>query len=104
MISNFLPLADFNPGILALMIPITALLIPIVVVLTKHQQKMAEIMGGGSAVNELAREVQALRAEMQNLREIVHSQAIAMDDVAPLRRAAPMPPSHPEDIRQRLGQ
>ena len=67
----------FSPDILALFIPIVALMIPIVVTLTKHQQRMAEIIHGNNTVNE----TNELRREVADLRSIIQSQALALDDV-----------------------
>lgn len=79
-------LADFPIEILALMIPIMALMIPIVAILVHHQQKMAAIIhqGGGP---EARAQIEALKAELAQLRTLVHQQAIQMDSVASASRA-----------------
>lgn len=75
---------------LALLIPIIALMIPIVAILTAHQQKMANFFQQGRAVqgNE---EIAALRHEVQELREIVHQQVLALDSYASRRPIEPPP-------------
>lgn len=66
-----------GPETLAISIPIIALLIPIVAILVHHQQKMAQIIHGGGMNEQLAREVEALRHEVQQLRAQVSQQAQA---------------------------
>jgi hypothetical protein len=68
---------------LALAIPILALLIPIVAILAHHQQKMAQIVQSGRDTRMLEHEIVKLRQEMQELRELVHQQLIALDDRRP---------------------
>lgn len=73
------------------MIPVTALMIPIVAVLTHHQQKMAQILNRPTDAGELA----ALRNDIAELKTLAHSQAIALDNLAASQRAlgaAPVPP------------
>ncbi|MEQ1824273.1 MAG: hypothetical protein ABL949_17335, partial [Fimbriimonadaceae bacterium] len=50
--------ADFGPETLAVMIPIVALMIPVVAILTKHQQKMAELVHRGGQDNQLIANLQ----------------------------------------------
>ena len=90
----------FRPEILALLIPIIALMIPIVAVLTKHQQRMAEIMNGNQAnrvdlnSDRLLQEIQSLRLEVSGLKQLVHEQAISLDSSRGLLA--------PPDLRTRL--
>lgn len=72
------------PAILGVMIPILVLMIPIVAILTRHQQKMAEIMAHGHAV-EGGQEIYALRRELAEMRELMHQQAIAIDTLVSQR-------------------
>lgn len=71
--------------ILPFSIPLLALLIPIIVVLTKHQQKMAELYrdtkGNDNLNASLLNELQALRGEIGTLRDQVNRQEIAVDDM-----------------------
>ncbi len=89
-----------GPEILALFIPIIALMIPVVAVLTKHQQRMAEIINGNQAnrvdlnSDRLLQEIQSLRLEVNGLKQLVHEQAIAFDTSRNL--------SPPPDLRTRL--
>ena len=80
------------------MIPLTALLIPIVVVFTKHQQRMAEIYHQGSAERN---EIAALGNEIRELKTLVHQQAITLDNLAATQRALSVPPAAP-DLSERL--
>lgn len=66
-------------------VPIVALMIPIVVLLTKHQQRMAEILHGRMGDQD---EAAALRQEIAELKALVHSQVLAKDD-------RPAPPPEP---------
>lgn len=56
------------------------MLVVIVTVLTQHQRKMAEIMRNTPQANP---EVERLRDEVLRLKQIVHDQAIALDNLAP---------------------
>ncbi len=75
--------------------------IPIIAILTGHQRKMAELMR--QDVNQvqphIANEVLALRQEVANLKEMVHTQMIALDDAHRLSAPANQPVIPPE-IRQ----
>lgn len=72
-----------------LLIPLAAVLLifgmPIIAILTKHQQKMAEFMHGRNAENNqvpaLYHEVQMLRAEVTKLREQLNEQTLLVDDL-----------------------
>jgi hypothetical protein len=68
---------DFLP----ILIPIVALMIPIVRILTKHQQTMAEIIHSrqGNSTDAQAAELAALRGEVRDLRNLVHSLTLQLD-------------------------
>ena len=68
-------------NILPFAIPIIIFLIPIIAILTHHQRKMAELMHG-SRVNGTGAEIDALRREVQELKEIVHQQTLAIDNIS----------------------
>lgn len=70
-----------DAGIIALSIPVLALAIPIVAILTQHQQKMANILSNQRG-NTSDGAVDALRREVAELKEIVHQQSIAIDNLA----------------------
>jgi hypothetical protein len=71
---------SFNPGILALLIPIIALTIPIVAILAAHQQKMAQIFREGAGGRNP--HIDALAAEVQRLQDVVNQQQITIDNLA----------------------
>ena len=82
-----------DPGQLAIFIPIIALMIPVVALLTKHQQRMTELVHG-NVVNgmegnseRLLQEIQSLRLEVTELKQILYQQAISLDSM----RNAPIP-------------
>lgn len=71
-----------EPETLGVMIPIVALLIPIVAILTRHQRSMAELIHGSHHAQQnqaAASEIQALRAEMASLRESVNTMIVMRD-------------------------
>ncbi|NUQ77606.1 MAG: hypothetical protein HUU21_29055 [Polyangiaceae bacterium] len=86
----------------AISIPIFALMIPIVAILTHHQRKMAELIHGRGMDESAAREVAALRAEVQELKQVVQSQIIAMDALTHRSEMAASPPPPPL-TQERLG-
>ena len=90
-------LAFLDPETIAVMIPIIGLLIPIVAILTKHQQRMAEIVHNGASKMPQSSELSALRQEVSELRQLIHQQTIALDN-ATSRSAMPTP-----DVSSRLG-
>lgn len=65
-----------NPGMIGVFIPIFALLIPIVAIWTRHQQKMAEMRGLGSPADDGAiaaqnEKIRALEDRVKVLERIV---------------------------------
>ena len=75
------------------MIPLCALMIPIVAMLTRHQQKMAEILNRGAADHN---QISELRRELSDLKTLVHQQTITLDTVAGNQRALGGPPPTPQ--------
>lgn len=61
------------------LIPVTALMIPMVGILTYHQRKMAEIVHRAGATPAVLDEIRALRMEIKEMKQLVHSQAICVD-------------------------
>jgi hypothetical protein len=72
-----------SPATLGVLIPIFALCIPIVAILTRHQQKMAETFAQnqGMANYHAGNDAIAVREEVRQLRELVTSQSILIDDL-----------------------
>ena len=82
-----------SEGQLGVMIPIVALLIPIVVILTKHQTKMAAIIHGRAIdqhdnIIPVIENNSQLSEEVRQLRELMHQQAIALDNLRDEVRAS----------------
>src|SRR5687768_6650921 len=87
-----------NPGTLALCIPILIFMIPIVAILTSHQRKMAEIVHSRKQTD--SSDIDALRREVYELKQLIHQQAIAVDNLL-TRQTVPIAP--PADMEKRLG-
>jgi len=96
-------MGDNIPAMMALLIPITIFMIPIIAILTHHQRKMAELMRHQqpqAAPDELAE----MRREMQELKQLVSQQAIQMDDfLSSQRKLSVAPPPVPQDLQSRIG-
>lgn len=71
-----------------IIIPIVALMIPIVAMLTRHQQKMAEILNQGRGDHS---EIEALRREVAELKSLVQNQTIAIDNYRSFQTSVPPP-------------
>ncbi len=82
------------------LIPITALMIPIVAILTQHQRRMAEIMHQNRPQSQ--HEIAELRREVSQLKEIVTQQALQMDDFLTKQSQLMAPAPPPAPIHQRL--
>lgn len=87
-----------GPDTLALLIPIVAVMIPIIALLTAHQRKMAEIIHSNNPAQNA--EVDALRQEVRELRTLVNQQTISLDDMRRSQIAAAPPQT---DVQNRLG-
>lgn len=70
------------------LIPVTALLIPIVAIFSSHQQKMAQILHGAGD----RREIDALREEVSELRRQLGQQALTVDDMRTSLRSLAVKP------------
>lgn len=84
-------------GTLALMIPIIAVGAPFLMIIvgqmTKHQQRMAELIQATS--HHVDPRIDALQAEIADLKDLVHQQTIALD-----RITTPLPTT---EVHQRVG-
>ncbi len=92
------PLADFSSDVGPVMAMLIMVMIPVVAILAKHQQKMAMILRqpvAGSRDDV----VMHLAAEVRQLREIVNQQTLALDSIAETNRrlAATLEPKTIED-------
>lgn len=70
-----------RPEILGILIPLAALSIPVIRILTRHQAQMAQIIHGQSQNQTNVNESAQLRDEVRQLRELMHQQAIALDNL-----------------------
>lgn len=73
MFLNSLAFGNDIPAILGVMIPIVIFMIPIVAILTRHQQRMAEIFHGQTQSSEMME----LKREVAELKSILMSQIYA---------------------------
>lgn len=69
-------------NVLPFAIPIIIFMIPIIAILTHHQRKMAELMHGNRVNGNSNGELEALRREVQELKEVVHQQTLAIDNIS----------------------
>lgn len=85
-------------NVLYAMIPIVAISAPflmiIVMTMTKHQQKMAELIAQNGRQTVDPR-IDALQRDMADLKDLLHQQTIALD-----RMTTPLPSA---EIRERIG-
>lgn len=71
---------------IAVFIPIIALLIPVVAILTKHQKEMALVIrdtqnqGANNVLPQIMHELQALRAEVSTMKQQLNDVTLAVDD------------------------
>lgn len=79
-------------NIIGAMIPIVIFAIPIVAILTSHQQKMAKLLHGGQQNDS----VEALRREVAELKSLVYQQSIAIDNLVAVQ-TRPV-----SDVRERI--
>lgn len=94
-------ISAIDGGVVALGVTGLFFLIPIIAILTYHQRKMAEIIHRRDVRDQSDKgEIQALRAEVYELKQLLHTQMIAMDG---LNRTSVPPPTPHAEIEQRLG-
>lgn len=75
-------MAQIDPAMIGIFIPIIALMIPIVAILVRHQQRMAEIIHSSHAASgPMLAEVEALRREVTELKQLLHQQTISVDNL-----------------------
>jgi hypothetical protein len=85
----------FSAGSIAILIPVLIFMIPIIAILTSHQRRMAEIVHGGKNGNP--GDIDALRREIHELKQLVHQQAISIDNLLARQQSA-TPPEIPTRI------
>lgn len=75
-------------------------MIPIVAILTSHQQKMAKIMRQNADTSSNA-QIEQMRVEMEALRQLVMQQTIAIDNLSSQRgQMQPQTPPVTERLQQ----
>jgi len=88
-----------NPATLGVMIPIIAMMIPIVAILSKHQREMALMMrqdqsnGLNSVLPQIMHELQSLRAEVTSMKQQLNDVTLAVDDHKSLQQRLNTPPT-----------
>ena len=101
------PLAQVMPeDIFPFLLGALVFMIPIIAILTAHQRKMALIMRGQDEEGRRVRtpEVDQLRHEMAELRQMVAQQAIMMDNLAGTQnKILESMASQSADLRDRIG-
>ncbi len=76
-----LPLARLE-DVLPFAIPIIIFMIPIIAILTRHQQRMAELMHQRQPVDDnVSHQLMAMQVELRHLRELTTQNTLALDDV-----------------------
>jgi len=72
------------PSNAIVLLPMMAMLIPIIVILAKSKMRLFEMQmmhqQQASQSPVILSEIQALRSEVKELKEIIHAQVMAMDD------------------------
>lgn len=79
------------------------LVIPIVWILTKHQQKMTLLLHEANNRQQELPQNQEVRREIADLKEVVHQQTIAMDSLAKSQAELRTALLAREDLTQRIG-
>jgi hypothetical protein len=92
------PSDDWMPFVLGAIM----FLIPIVAILTRHQQKMALILRDNRGFEGNA-ELASLRAEVARLTQAVHQQTIALDNLSRRPEATPVLRDGPPEIAPMRG-
>jgi len=90
-----------SPEHIGVFIPFVIFLIPIIAILTNHQRRMAEILHRtqNQPQGNVVGEIQALRYELAQMRDLMHQQSLAIDD---LKRTLPSSNLPPQPVDQSL--
>lgn len=81
-------------------------MIPIIAILTQHQRKMALIMRGRDEQGRAVKtpDVDQVREEMNELRQLIHQQSIALDNMASQQAEILASLKGQGELQQRVGQ
>jgi hypothetical protein len=85
-VNPFILLADGPEEVLPFLLGALFFLTPIVAILTRHQQRMAEILRRQPQTAALPEEESRVHAEMAALRQLVAQQSLAIEDLARSQR------------------
>ncbi len=81
-------MALFDSDVVWVLVPLAALAVPVVKVLSRHQTQMAQIIHGQNQGNPNNQETSEIREEVRQLRELMHQQTIALDNLRDEVRAS----------------
>jgi hypothetical protein len=82
MESLFLPMAFISEDMMGMLIGVLFMMIPIIWILTKHQQRMTTLLRADQGNQPLPNpEVHHLRIEVQQLRDLVAQQTVMIDNL-----------------------
>ena len=96
-------LAELADGIFAL-VPIMALMIPIVVIWSKHRLSLEELRSRRHGEeSKLATDVEELRNDVRELKDHLHQQMIAVDNLLSNQEKMMTGARPAEEIKDRLG-
>lgn len=71
----------FGPEMASVLIPVVALSIPVIKILTKHQAQMTQIIHSQGQLPSVQSETSELKEEVRQLRELMYQQTIALDNL-----------------------
>ena len=98
------PLADFDPAAIGVLFPIIALIIPIVAIWTKHKYAIEELRSKQHGeTSKLATDVEELRSDVKELKDHLHQQMIAVDNLLSNQEKLIAGAKPAEQMQDRLG-
>lgn len=95
-----------DAGEMALMVPILALCIPIVAIVSKHRFRVIEMKMRLRGINEQSqasqqKQIEELKGEVKDLKELVHQQMISVDSLI-TNQTKLLDSSKKQDIQSRI--
>ena len=83
------------------LVPLVALTVPLVAILARHQQRMAELIHGSHNMQaQWQPEVEALKREVSDLRALVQHQTLMLDTLGRPRATTSTPPTVQDRLQQ----